>query len=146
MYHTYVVWMKWYCKLMHGVHRLCTESAAGLCGTSHVTTKQHLNTPLWWIFKNVLLMKRWQSIIKNHMQQEHSESAQEWKIALYKSDQQQYSHGKYSTIAADGWGVVNETVYLQQCIISSVHWCKLYCLCCLCLWLCGQYSVCDCYG
>ena len=37
-------------------------------------------------------IKNNQSLTENHMQQEHSESAEEWKIALYKISQQQNTH------------------------------------------------------
>ena len=59
------------------VYTECTKMGAVSHGTSHVTVKQHLSTPLRWIFKNRL----WKAL-------QSSESAQERRKALYKSDLQ----------------------------------------------------------
>ena len=66
------LWIKWHCKLVHDVHRMCAqtvalsygashvprmcaETAALSCGASHVTTKQHCKyTTLVDIQKSVL--------------------------------------------------------------------------------------------
>ena len=42
--------LTWLC----GAYRTCTEVAAVLLGTSHVTTKQFCKYPFQWLFKNVL--------------------------------------------------------------------------------------------
>ena len=70
------------------VYRTCAEMAAVSHDTSHVTTKQHCKyTILVDIQKRAL---KTQSLIYNHTRQEHNESAGGWRIALQKSDQQQW--------------------------------------------------------
>ena len=67
------------------------ETAAVSRGTSHVTTKQRCKYTTWVDIQNALCKKKKKtrrSVAYNHMQQEGSESAQEQRIALYKSDQQ----------------------------------------------------------
>ena len=39
---------------LYGVHIMCAKMAAVSHGTMHVTTKQHVSTPLWWILNNAL--------------------------------------------------------------------------------------------
>ena len=73
--------MKWHCKLVHGC----------MMYTEHVPRWQQLHMALsghqygGYIF--FLNHKRIQSLIQNHMQHECNESAQEQRIALYKSNQ-----------------------------------------------------------
>ena len=50
--HAYTLRM-WLCMKLHGawlygVHRICAETAAVSCGSSHASA---VSTPLWWIFK-----------------------------------------------------------------------------------------------
>ena len=68
--------------MVHGcmVYTENAEMAAVSCGTSHASA---VSTPLGWIFKNAL----WKAIHSCRITCECSESAREWRIALYKSDQ-----------------------------------------------------------
>ena len=69
---------------MYGIHKTCAETATVSRGTSHVTTKQLCNYTT-----SIDIPKKRRSLIQNHMRQESIESAQEQRIAVYKSDQQQ---------------------------------------------------------
>ena len=74
--------MKWHGAWLYGVHRTRRDwlsLAADSCGTSHASA---VSTPLRWIFKNAL----WKTVHSCRITRERSESAREWRIALYKSD------------------------------------------------------------
>ena len=70
--------------MVHGciVYTECAEMAAVSCGTTHVSA---VSTPLQWIFKNAL----YKGSHSCRITCKRSESAREWRIALYKSDQQE---------------------------------------------------------
>ena len=46
--------MKWHGAWLYSVHRICTETAAVSCGTSHASA---VSTPLRWIFKKRAIKK-----------------------------------------------------------------------------------------
>ena len=77
--------MMWHSAWLYGVHITCTEMAAVSCGTSHADA---VSTPLWWIFKNALQKASHSCRITC----EHSESAWEWRIVLYKSSHHHHHH------------------------------------------------------
>jgi len=81
MHTPYVCGFAW-SDMVHGcmVYTERAEMAAVSCGTSHAST---VSTPLRWIFKNAL----YKAIHSCRITCEHSESAQKWRTALYKSDQ-----------------------------------------------------------
>ena len=57
--------------------------------------KSATSTPLPWILI-IRAIKRIQSLIQNHMRHERNESAREWRIALYKSDEESFFLTKLS--------------------------------------------------
>ena len=67
---------------LYGVHKTCADTATVSLCINHVTTKQTVSTPIWWIFR----MHYSRSLIWNHIRQEHSESAGEQRMVLYESD------------------------------------------------------------
>ena len=69
------------CMKQHGcmVYTEHTKTAAVSCGTSHVST---VSTALWWIFRG-------KACHSCRITCKPSESAWEWRIALYKNDKQQ---------------------------------------------------------
>ena len=73
---------------LYGVHRMCTETAAVLCGASHITTKQCCKHHFGGLQK--MHNKKQQSLIQNHIQQECSVSILEWRPVLSKNGQQQH--------------------------------------------------------
>ena len=66
------------------------ETAAVSRGTSHITSKQRYNN-LYLTSVGIpkTRYKNLQSLIVNHTRQGRGESVRTWRIALYKSDQQQ---------------------------------------------------------
>ena len=74
--------MKWHGAWLYGVHRTRRDwlsLAADSCGTSHASA---VSTPLRWIFKKRAI----KTIHSCRITCEHSESARERRITLYKSD------------------------------------------------------------
>ena len=71
--------------MVHGcmVYTECAEMAAVSCGTSHASA---VSSPLWCIVKKETCYKK---LLTHEESCEHSESAREQRIALYKSHQQQ---------------------------------------------------------
>ena len=94
--------------MVHGcmVYTERADMAAVSCGASTVST------PLQWILKNAL----YKSVHSCRITCEHSESARERRIVLYKSDQQQEVYIKMLLCAAQSvlWG-------LSSAMISSLH-------------------------
>ena len=84
--------------------------AAVSCGTSHVSA---VSTPLRWMFKNSLS----KAIHSCRITCEHSESARERSIALYKSDQQQEEEGVqfFCSMQAELSTIVPMETALQLC-------------------------------
>ena len=67
-----------------------------------VTTKCPVCTPLWRIFET--FHKKLQSLTRNHMRQECSESARQRRIALHKSDHQnKQANSKFARHSNNQW-------------------------------------------
>ena len=69
---------------LNGVHRTCTKTAAVSHGTSHAATKECYP----WQLKNMCYKKATVTNSESHATLHmHSESAQEQRVVLYKSDE-----------------------------------------------------------
>ena len=113
--------MKWHGAWLYGVHRTRRDGSSFMWRQpmSHAST---VSTPLWWIFKNAL----WKAIHLCRITCEHSESAQEHRTALYKSDQQQHTarcRTLYSTIHhRTTWWSDWKCGWKEAHTYSSVQW------------------------